>query len=197
MAYPERGAALRHVEMGTSRENRRIPAPGRDRLPALSIEGIEAVVWVTDPRSGRPISVSAASSSVLGCPAEAWLRPGFVERMIHPADRRDAKAAVRAAERGTGSCHIDVRVRGRHGGWIWTRSVVAVSRSIDGGRRLKGVTIDVTQEYRARAELLERANTDQLTGLPNRASFETEMRRRLAAPGVFTILLIDSTASRP
>ena len=65
----------------------------------------------------------------------------------------------------------------------------------DGQRGALVIHTDITERRRYEAELLERANHDTLTGLPNRYSFFQEADKVLALAkrrrGVFTLLYLD------
>ncbi|WP_420393780.1 diguanylate cyclase domain-containing protein [Acuticoccus sp.] len=103
---------------------------------------------------------------------------------LYPAP---AEASLRSALSGAveGRSGIDVTVvRARRGGdgqrVRWTGGVGA---GADGGRVLFGIVEDVTEDHAVRARLWAAANTDHLTGLPNRALWEARLAEAMVTAG--------------
>src|SRR3712207_4849009 len=70
---------------------------GPGRLAAM-VAGLNAVVWERDPETLQVRWVSDRIAELLGHPVEDWYAdPGLWERVLHPADRDGAVAAVRTA----------------------------------------------------------------------------------------------------
>ena len=102
-------------------------------------------------------------------------------QLLHPDDRAAAEQAVRDAITGTRDLNTEFRIRWPDGSVRHLRSTARVSRDPRGhALRMVGVSWDVTAQRRARGEINWRASHDPLTGLINRAEFETELRGLLA-----------------
>ena len=114
------------------------------------VQGVEAIVWEADARSGRLTFVNERAEQVLGYPISEWLAdPDF--RLLHT--HRDDRAALRPLlePMPNGAQHQDFRMIAADGREIWFHEIVRLEgESADA--HLAGVMIDVS-----RARLLENA----------------------------------------
>jgi PAS domain S-box-containing protein len=114
------------------------------------VEGLDAVVWERDPRTGAFTFVSARAESLLGWPLADWLGdPGFAERELHaPAGSMGDAAAP-------GGDHTrEYAARTADGRTLWLCDQVRVARRVDGAPALlRGVTIDVSARREGAARL--------------------------------------------
>jgi anti-anti-sigma factor len=119
------------------------------RLAAM-VAGLNAVVWERDPETLHIRWVSERIEEVLGYPAEAWRSdPDLWRRVLHPADRDQAVAAVRRAVADRSDFSLGYRAIAADGRLVWLHHFghVAVDRA---GRpdSLHAVLVDVTPERR-------------------------------------------------
>jgi diguanylate cyclase (GGDEF)-like protein/PAS domain S-box-containing protein len=131
---------------------------------------------------GRFTHLNPAWERTLGWTgAELMSRP-CVE-FVHPDDV-EATLAVGGGllERSSRAVDFENRYATNDGGWCWL-----LWSAYSDGRQIYKVAKDITERKRLEAEreeLLERveamARTDALTGLPNRRSWEEELRREVA-----------------
>ena len=126
---------------------------------------------------------------------EAW------EQCIHPDDREAYEASYPPLRQGMAT-ETEYRLIGYDGvvRWVWER---CVPRAVSDGRLLvDGIVTDITDRHRVEAELAAAhgqlahlAYHDHLTGLPNRAQFQTHLDRALALArrdgGAVAVLFID------
>lgn len=126
---------------------------GRDSIAAVQARAREAfpgtrfIAWEGDPATFAFSYVSADAEAMLGHPARDWLASStfWVDRIVHPDDRRDAMAYCALAT-GKGRDHLfEYRALRADGSTVWMLDYVNVVR---GGRglpsRLRGIMFDVT-----------------------------------------------------
>ncbi|HEX8754537.1 MAG TPA: diguanylate cyclase [Solirubrobacterales bacterium] len=132
---------------------------------------------------GRCVDVNAAWERLLGYDAEE-LRGKSLLDITHPADRERARRETLELFRGVPSYSLETRVRARDGSWHWLRSsstvardeglVYARSTDITELKRIEGEREDLL------AEVQWLADSDALTGLPNRRVLDTQLPREMA-----------------
>ena len=126
--------------------------------------------------------VNEAWETTLGYTAEDLTSRPYAE-LVHPDDVEPTVAVAGSLAAGpTDIVNFENRYRAKDGSWHW---LLWSARS--DGERVYAVAKDITERKRLeseREELLARveaiARTDELTGLPNRRSWEEELRRELA-----------------
>jgi PAS domain S-box-containing protein len=117
------------------------------------MEAAKMVVWDWNVATDEMV-YSENVMRVLGC-APAVI--GDVDAFIHPDDRERLAAAHREALTRTGTYQEVVRfIRPDNGRQIWVNSHGRVQYDSDGHpKRMRGVTVDVTERYQAELELRE------------------------------------------
>lgn len=142
----------------------------------LIAESIPATVAVVD-RRGRYVFVNSAFAQACGHPRERIIGRGAREVLGEPEFERRWPFVQRALAGEAVSFELD------HPAADGTRHVALsyvplrlASGEVD---RFVVVTQDVTQQKREALRLLELSQRDPLTGLLNRAGFETHLERRL------------------
>jgi PAS domain S-box-containing protein len=119
------------------------------------VQGVDAIVWETDPASGQFGFVSQRAEEILGYPVARWLgEPDFWERHLHPDDRERVVAARRTGA-GEGRDHaLEYRMLAEDGGERWIRDRATVLCDETGRpRRLLGLMVDVTERRRTEESL--------------------------------------------
>ncbi|WP_448641861.1 GGDEF domain-containing protein [Geodermatophilus sp. URMC 63] len=152
------------------------------RLAREFVEGTDALVCVVDG-GGRILLANPALQRFTGRAPGELLGRVFVDVLVVPEHRELARDAVERAI-ATG------RAYPQEGDWLTAdggRRLVSMRNNVltdDDGRpyAVACVGLDVTDQRRWEAQLSERARTDRLTGIPNRATFFEELDRSLA-PG--------------
>jgi len=113
---------------------------------------------------------------------------------IHPDDKEIAAQAF-ADLPETRSFNFEIRAKRADGEYDWFRWAASDVRDDDGVLQfIIGFVEDISEWKELNNQIAYQANFDDLTGLPNRARFVEELRKRLdaARPGGFTsVLFID------
>src|SRR5690606_11373785 len=92
-----------------------------------AVEGLDAIFWEMDARSGRFTSVSGRAEAILGYPVEQWLaEPGFWERIIHVQDRARSLQMCREAVLDRRDHLLEYRAVAADGRIVWLRDHVTV-----------------------------------------------------------------------
>lgn len=136
---------------------------GHDSIEAVQARARKAfpdarfIVWEGDPATFALGYVGADAESLLGHPASDWIdSPTFwVDRIVHPDDRRDAWAYCALAT-GKGRDHLfEYRALRGDGSIVWMLDYVNVIRGERGvPSRLRGIMFDITAA-KQRAGLLQ------------------------------------------
>jgi diguanylate cyclase (GGDEF)-like protein/PAS domain S-box-containing protein len=125
---------------------------------------------------GNLLRINRAFEETLGYTGRELLSTPYVAH-VHPEDRKgtnDASATLAGGH--TRLADFENRYRAKDGSYRWFRWTA----SSDQERKLIYASArDVTKVKELEAELLERAQTDPLTGLFNRRHFEEEARRQV------------------
>lgn len=145
----------------------------------IAMEASDVGIWELDHQSdtsywdGRTREIFGLSPFGMRQPAQTW------HDFLHPEDRKRTEEAHVAA----GEATVEIRYRIiRNDGQV--RHVETLTRSVPGAngqRRLIGTIRDVTEDVLHQQRLIWAAEHDALTGLINRATFETRLANRLRA----------------
>ncbi len=136
----------------------------------LALEGASLGVWEHDLQSGQ-VAISEALRSLLGLRAESktlseesWLD------LIHAQDRlRVVQARDRLRSGAAWENHLEYRFIGSERRVIWAREAARVlQRKAQRPARLMGIIVDTTQQRASERRIVQLANFDDLTELPNR-----------------------------
>lgn len=107
------------------------------------VESLNAVAWERQP-DNRFSYVSPHAERLLGHSLDAWLQPGFWERVLHP---EDAERTLRydSAERRAGRDYsLDYRMLTADGREVWVRDIVTLTRQ-GGEPTIRGLMIDISE----------------------------------------------------
>lgn len=147
------------------------------RLQA-TVAGLNAIVWERHPATLRLTFVNERAEELLGYPASRWrTEDGLWESILHPDDRVEALARVRAAiDSDAVDFTLTYRVRAADGRWVWLQHLGHVARDDDGvAHTLHAVLFDVTDAKRREHSAALLAAAGQALAAPG------TMAERLAA----------------
>lgn len=114
------------------------------------VDSVNAILWEADAATRQFTYVSVHAETLLGYPSEQWLRErDFWKAHVHPGDRDWAVRLCSAAVEEGRDHYLEYRFLASNGRVRWLRDVVRVVREEDGGLRLRGVTVDVTDRHEA------------------------------------------------
>lgn len=162
--------ALRREHDALEREKRHL-----DTL----LNSIEAVIWESDPTTGRFSYVSREAETLLGYPVSTWFEPDFRIKQVHPDDAAWVLREYQTRSTQPGSFSLDYRMFHCSGRTIWVRDLCTCEGNPQGELSLRGLTLDVTVEKAAEDRILFLADHDPLTGLINRRRFQEELEHHI------------------
>ena len=141
---------------------------------------------------GSFLHVNPALSAMLGRSPKELLQLTF-QQLTHPEDLdADLTYLVQCIEGARNSYRIDKRYIHADGSVVWGDLSVVVIRDRDGTPcYFVSQIVDVTERHKREEYLAERARTDHLTDLPNRAAAESTMARLAAMHVPFGVLFCD------
>lgn len=143
---------------------------------------LAAIVWEADATSLAFSFMSRHVEALLGYPAARWLAsPQFWPEVIHPDDRRRVVELYRQACQGDTHQQLQYRALTSAGRTVWLHDTVQMVCDPDGGgRRLRGVMIDITERKDTEQRLLHLTHHDAVTNLPNRRLLRGYVTKALA-----------------
>ena len=116
-----------------------------------------------------------SASSLLGCDPDAPLQPHELLALTLPPDRPRVIQGLRRSAKTLSIVDLEFAVDRPDGERRWLRSRARPVRRANGDVLWNGVTLDVTPEKTARAELTYLRDHDPLTRLPNAQKFHAEL----------------------
>ena len=147
------------------------------------VEEIPVVTYVDAvDRTSSTIYISPRVEDMLGYSPAEWMGdPGLWPKLLHPDDRD----WVMAENIRTNATHepfkVEYRLIARDGRAVWVRDEAVLIRDEEGNPEAwQGVMVDITERKRAEEEITVLAYHDELTGLPNRLTFERALELALA-----------------
>ena len=143
---------------------------GGERL-RLALHASNMVAWEVDLTT-KHVDRSDNSYALLGIGSGPTSE--FVDR-VHPDDRQKIDL-LRLAAVADGTNSTEVRYRASDGREIW----LALRAERKGQDRLIGITFDISDRKATEEAIWQTANHDPLTGLANRALFQTRLEDALA-----------------
>jgi PAS domain S-box-containing protein len=147
--------AIRNAQLFARERTARAEAEASGRRYSDLVEGLDAVLWEWDAETERLLFVSGRIEALLGYPAEHWMDNRAVwSRHLHPEDRDQTIALVRAAQAEGRDYSVEYRFAAADGRVLWLRDQVQMVReSGRAGRVFRGLTVDVTERKTLEAQL--------------------------------------------
>jgi diguanylate cyclase (GGDEF)-like protein/PAS domain S-box-containing protein len=174
-------------------------AEERRRLSAV-IEGTNVGTWEWDSGS-RVISINERWAAMIGYRmAELSELTYFTwQRLVHPEDVLAVRRTIAACLTTVDKVFVgEFRMKHAAGHWVWVlaRGKVMHSDERQHPLHVAGIVLDVSARKSMESALIDAAQKDKLTGLPNRAVFmahlqEALTRRRSGEPAPFAVLFLD------
>ena len=125
-----------------------------EMLCTTLVNSIRGIVWEADPVTFRFNYVNPQAEHILGYPSRQWVEePDFWLNHTHPDDVEWCVAYCKSAT-GKGQNHeFEYRMVAADGSIVWLHDIVTVVTDADGGVRLQGIMIDITESKRSAMKL--------------------------------------------
>jgi diguanylate cyclase (GGDEF)-like protein/PAS domain S-box-containing protein len=145
------------------------------------------------------VNFNAIAERMLGYgDGEVASRLDAVRALAHPDDEAALVEEMRDHLRGARPVFdVDVRMRRKDGGYLWTNIRGRVTEHDAGGTavRMTGMLVDISDRKKLERQLEQLARTDELTGLRNRRRghqlLEREFQRSRRSGAPFSLVLLD------
>lgn len=138
---------------------------------ARVIEGSAEGFWDWDI-PGHVFKVSRRFEEILGYEPGGWqVEPSDWWSHVHPDELDMVVSSLHTHLKGYSAIHeVEMRLKTAQGDWLWVSLRGKAVRRNEEGRALimSGTLMDISQRKQADALIWRQANTDALTGLPNR-----------------------------
>jgi diguanylate cyclase (GGDEF)-like protein/PAS domain S-box-containing protein len=148
-----------------------------EALYHLLVENTNDMIVRADPASKR-LYVSPASLEVIGYTPEELI--GTDPRdFVHPDDADGLKGKLAQLHQGAADRVRSIhRFRHKSGSWVWVEANFRLLRSPSGEpQEIVSIVRDISDRVRLEEQLRELAQTDGLTGLANRRSFDERLEQ--------------------
>ncbi len=129
-------------------------AAGSELPLSQLLERAKIVVWKADLASSRFTYVSREGKKLLGYPIAEWYEPDFLDRHIHPEDRRAVDGfshTVREGEQGD----LTFRMIGKDGREVWLHNLIGIDFHNGEPKTAYGLMLDITDRKRAEDALMD------------------------------------------
>jgi len=142
--------------------------------------------WEIDPSDGDFRFIGGETETVFGHPLEQM--PAALPDLLVERDRRQLWELI--LESPDDSFDLECRCNRGDGSTSWLR-LNAHRTTVNGERVLRGMAMDITELAEAHVAAHRRADTDHLTGLPNRAALHRQLDRRCRDGETFALVMLD------
>ncbi len=141
-------ASIRRGRRSGDRAPRAGATPVYQRLDGssrASFEGLDALVWESDPASGRMWFLNSFATTMLGYPVDER-GPGaeYSWDLIHLDDQPRLRVALEGVVRDGRRRHIEYRVLARDGYVVWVRDSISGVSGTSGESRVRGMAVDIS-----------------------------------------------------
>jgi len=156
----------------------------------------ESSAWELDVNSGFCWCNSTIISSIRGLSDNISISLLQTLQHIHPNDRGEVFSYLRKQIKSRATnFRMDLRIL-RDNDFVWTEVIAKISLDAQGRlRKMAEIVIDIPERKKREKNLLHKATSDPLTGIANRASFESRFRKAVnefdKQGTVFSLVLLD------
>ena len=124
----------------------------KERLTQL-LETTKIMAWEGEVEGQRFTYVSEQAVKMLGYPASAWYKPGFLASHVHPDDKQRVLSTYLNQTRVAEHFDLTFRMLGKDGQIAWVQNLVSVVPENGAPCRMHGFMIDISERKRAEEAL--------------------------------------------
>ncbi len=146
------------------------------------IQGVDGFIWEFDVALHKYLYVSQQAEAILGYHQNRWVENAeFPQQITHPDDLELTIIAFNKAIDEGASQEFEYRIILSNGQLLWVNERISVVKNHHGDTiLLRGLILDIHERKEHEAQLSYLASYDELTGLPNRNSFESRLQDLMA-----------------
>lgn len=120
------------------------------------INSIEAIVWEIELTTNQQTFISPTVEKLLGYPVNNYLNePDFWQQRIHPDDREAVLTVKESALQAGQDYELEYRMLASNGTVVWVRDLVTVIVEQQQAIKLRGLTVDITNQKQIEIALRE------------------------------------------
>ncbi|HEX7082993.1 MAG TPA: PAS domain S-box protein [Gaiellaceae bacterium] len=162
-AGPPGGYLVVYEEIGERKRVERERAEAQREYREL-VEALPLVSYVDEVAPGAPnLYTSPQVRDLLGWEPSEWREdPRFLEKLLHPDDRDRVLALIDGEAFTHEPVREEYRLRHRDGHYVWVRDQSSIVVGEDGRALSRGFLIDITEEKRLEAQLLQSQKMEAL-----------------------------------
>lgn len=140
---------ITHEDIPAAREDLQQTGERLNQLLATT----KVMAWEGEVEGQRFTYVSDQAAKMLGYPASAWYKPGFLAAHIHPDDRSRVLSTYRKQTRVAEHFDLTFRMLGSDDRVAWVQNLVSVTPENGTAGRMHGFMIDISERKRAEESL--------------------------------------------
>jgi len=144
------------------------------------LNGVNAIVWEADARSGLITFVSAQWQKVTGFTEDEWIDTDFLIEHSHPDDQKSLRFCFEKIADIVDETSMEFRLISRKGDVVWLRNIASSSYLKGEGMTIRGLMLDISEQKQVEEYAAFLGNHDALTSLINRQTFEEKLEEHIA-----------------
>ena len=144
------------------------------------LNGINAIVWEADAKSGLITFVSTEWEKVTGFTSDEWVDIDFLIEHTYLDDKAAIRFCFEKVSDIADESNMEFRLINHKGDQVWLRNMVSSTYLEGGGITIRGIMIDISEQKQTEEYASFLGDHDALTSLINRQAFEGKLEEHIA-----------------